>query len=123
MGGRLASNNGGASYYYIKDSDLKTTEYAKGGKEDKSGVWAVNAGYKFGRKARIGGYAKNSKADYEDYSWMAQAIYGNYADNPNRGDRAVWGGYKLYGTNTSFNAISRDDVLPRAGTSARLTHP
>ncbi len=103
---------GGASYYFIKDDDLKTTEYSKNGKEDKAGVWAVNAGYKFGRKARIGGgYANNTKADYEDYSWMAQAIYGNYADNPKRGDWSIWGGYKLYGTNTSFNAISWDDVL------------
>ncbi|MBR1579457.1 MAG: hypothetical protein IJ668_03035 [Selenomonadaceae bacterium] len=84
---------GGAAYYHIKDDDFKTTDginnnvsdgrYTDAGKEleDEASIWSVNAGYWFGHKFRIyGAYANNTKAGVEDYSWQAQARYGNFFD-------------------------------------------
>ena len=72
----------------------------------------MNAGYWFGHKFRIyGAYANNTKADVEDYSWQAQARYGNYGDRSKKGDFAIFAGYKRQGTNTSFSAVNWDDVI------------
>ena len=115
---------GGAAFYRIEDDDFKTTDginnnvsdgrYTKAGKEleDEAQIWSVNAGYWFGHKFRIyGAYANNTKADVEDYSWQAQARYGNYGDRSKKGDWALFAGYKRQGTNTSFSAINWDDVI------------
>ena len=79
----------------------------KSGGEDEASIWSVNAGYWFGHKFRVyGAYANNTKADVEDYSWQAQARYGNYGDRAKRGDFAIFAGYKRQGTNTSFSAVN-----------------
>ncbi len=109
----------GAGYYDIKDDDLKTTAYTKRGNSDKAKIWSANAGYKFNDKAQLwGAYAKNTKADYEDYSWQALFKYGNLYGGGNQGTKrgqwAVWAGYKRLGSNASFCAINWDDAF--AGT-------
>ena len=102
---------GGAGWYRIEDDDFKTNDYAKRGREDTANIWSVNAGYKFGDKAALwGSYASNTKADYEDYGWQAELDFGNYGDNPEKGDWGLWAGYRRYGTNVSF-AATTDDVL------------
>ena len=102
---------GGAGWYRIEDDDFKTDLYEKRGRENKANIWSVNAGYNFGEKLGLwGSYAKNTKADYEDYGWQAELDYGNYGDNPEKGDWGVWAGYRRYGTNVSF-AATTDDVL------------
>ena len=102
---------GGAGWYRVEDDDFKTDNYAKNGREDKANIWSVNAGYKFTDKFALwGAYANNTKADYEDYGWQAELDYGNYGDNPEKGDWGVWAGYRRYGTNVSF-AATTDDVL------------
>ena len=102
---------GGAGWYRIEDDDFKTSAYSKHGREDKANVWSVNAGYKFGEKANLwGSYAKNGKADYEDYAWQAEFDYGTYGDNPEKGDWGLWAGYRRMGSNASF-AGTYDDVL------------
>ena len=116
---------GGAAYYHVKDNDLGEGGryfgaddgsngnylYSKSGKEDTANIWSVNAGYKFTEKFGLwGSYANNTKADYEDYSWQTEVDYGNYGDNPEKGDWGVWAGYRRYGTNVSF-AATTDDVL------------
>ena len=102
---------GGAGWYRIEDDDFKTDLYAKRGREDKANIWSVNAGYRFGERAALwGSYAKNTKADYEDYGWQAEFDYGTYGDNPEKGDWGLWAGYRRYGTNLSF-AATTDDVL------------
>ena len=102
---------GGAGWYRIDDDDFKTIVYSKHGREDTANIWSVNAGYKFSDKANLwGAYAKNTKADYEDYGWQAEMDYGTYGDNPEKGDWNVFAGYRRYGTNVSF-AATTDDVL------------
>ncbi len=106
---------GGAAYYHIEDDDLKTAGRGysdKNGGEDEASIWSANAGYWFGHKFRVyGAYAQNTKADVEDYSWQAQARYGNYGDLSKKGDWAIFAGYKRQGTNTSFSAVNWDDVI------------
>ena len=102
---------GGAGWYRVEDDDFKNVLYAKHGREDKANIWSVNAGYKFTDKLALwGAYANNTKADYEDNAWQAELDYGNYGDNPEKGDWGVWAGYRRYGTNVSF-AATTDDVL------------
>ena len=102
---------GGAGWYRIEDDDFKTDAYSKHGNDDKANIWSANAGYRFGEKAGLwGSYAKNTKADYEDYGWQAEFDYGTYGDNPEKGDWGLWAGYRRYGTNVSF-AATTDDVL------------
>ena len=102
---------GGAAWYRLEDDDFLSEDYAKGGNEDKANIWSVNAGYSFTDKLGLwGSYAKNTKADYEKYGWQAQVDYGNYDDNPEKGDWGVWAGYRRYGTNVSF-AATDDDVM------------
>ena len=115
---------GGAAYYHIEDDDFGTSKsrnyaYSKNGKEDEASIWSVNAGYKFGRKAKLwGAYAQNTKADYEDKSWQALFAYGDLYgggnQNTKKGQWAVWAGYKKLGSNTSLCAINWDDAF--AGT-------
>ena len=80
---------GGAAYYHIEDDDFKTAGRGYSDKadgEDEASVRSANAGYWFGHKFRVyGAYAQNTKADVEDYSWQAQARYGNYGDRSKRG--------------------------------------
>ncbi|MBR1396518.1 MAG: putative porin [Selenomonadaceae bacterium] len=102
---------GGAGWYRIDDDDLRTTAYSRHGREDSANIWSVNAGYKFSDKVNLwGAYANNTKADYEDYGWQAEFDYGNYGDNPEKGDWNVFAGYRRYGSNVSF-AATTDDVL------------
>ncbi len=110
---------GGAAYYHLKDDDFKSAYYAKGAKEDEAGIWSVNAGYKFSKKAQLwGAYADNTKADYEDNSWQALFKYGTLYGGGNQGTKkgewAVWAGYKKLGSNASLCAINWDDAF--AGT-------
>ncbi len=102
---------GGAGWYRLEDDDFKNAGYAKRGREDTANIWSVNAGYNFSDKFGLwGSYANNTKADYEDYGWQAEVDFGNYGDNPEKGDWGVWAGYRRYGTNVSF-AATTDDVL------------
>ena len=102
---------GGAGWYRLKDDDFMTYDYSNNGDEDEANIWSVNAGYTFTEKFGLwGSYAKNTKADFEDYGWQAQVDYGNYGDNPEKGDWGLWAGYRRYGTNVSF-AATDDDVL------------
>ena len=102
---------GGAAYYRLKDDDLQSDNYSANAREDTADIWSLNAGYRFGSKALLwGAYADNTRADYENYSWQAALDLGNYGDNPEKGDWALWAGYRRYGTNVSF-AASTDDVL------------
>ena len=115
---------GGAGYYHIKDDDFGTSAnpnyaYNDDGDEDTANIWSVNAGYQFGRKARLwGAYANNTKADNEDKSWQALFEYGDLYGGGNqstkKGQWAVWAGYKKLGSNTSLCAINWDDAF--AGT-------
>lgn len=102
---------GAASYYYAKDDDFKTGFYSNGGNEDKAGVWAVGLGYKVNDMFNIhGAYAKNSKADYQNYGWDALAYFGNYNDAAEAGNWAVWGGYSRFGQNVAIASSQGDDV-------------
>lgn len=102
---------GAASYYHAKDDDFQTTFYSKNGNEDKAGVWAVGLGYKVNDMFNIhGAYAKNSKADYQDYGWDALAYFGNYNDAAEAGNWAVWGGYSRFGENVAIASSQGDDV-------------
>ena len=110
---------GGAGYYHIEDDDFKNVFYSDNGKEDEANIWSVNAGYKFGRKAKLwGSFAQNTKADVEDNSWQALFEYGDLYGGGNQGTKkgqwAVWAGYKKLGSNTSLCAINWDDAF--AGT-------
>ena len=105
---------GGAGWYRLEDDDFKNVLYEKRAREDKANIWSANAGYKFTEKLNLwGSYAKNTKADYEDYAWQAQLDYGNYGDNPEKGDWGVWAGYRRQGTNVSF-APTAEDVIAGA---------
>ena len=116
---------GGAGFYHLRDSDFgnewyyygaengsrRNQLYSNSGKEDTANIWSVNAGYKFGEKATLwGSYAQNTTADFEDDAWQAEVDFGNYGDNPEKGDWGIWAGYRRYGTNVSF-AATTDDVL------------
>ncbi len=120
---------GGAGYYHIKDDDFKTMSvdgvkipnyaYSNQGDEGTANIWSVNAGYKFGRKAKLwGAYAQNSRADFEDKSYQALFAYGDLYgggnQNTKKGQWAVWAGYKKLGSNASLCAINWDDAF--AGT-------
>ncbi len=102
---------GQASYYYAKDKDFKSTLYSNGGNEDKAGVWAVGLGYKVNDMFNIhGAYAKNSKADGQNYGWDALAYFGNYNDAAEAGNWAIWGGYSRFGENVALASSQGDDV-------------
>ena len=119
---------GGLGYYGLKDDDFKyinidgerfaNTFYSRHGNTDKAQIWSVNAGYRLGKAQLWGAYAKNSKADYEAYSWQALLKYGDLYGGGNQGTHkgqwAVWAGYKRLGTNSSPIAINWDDAY--AGT-------
>ena len=115
---------GGAGYYQIKDDDFGTERnpnyfYSKKGTTNKANIWSVNAGYRFNDLFQIwGSYAKNTKADFEDYSFQALVKYGNLYgggnQNTKKGQWAVWAGYKRLGSNASLIGINWDDAF--AGT-------
>lgn len=103
----------GAGWYHVKDDDLKTVFYSKGGTEDTANIWSVNGGYRFSDNINLwGAYAKNSKADYENDSWQVQLDFGNYVGDYgiSKGDWGLWAGYRRYGTNVSFSPLE-DDVM------------
>ncbi len=122
----------GAGYYQIKDDDFKfngtdpdgnkipNASYTRHNDSDKAKIWSVNAGYQFGSKAKLwGAYAKNSEADFENYSWQALFNYGNLYGGGGqygvkKGRWSVWAGYKRLGSNASLCAINWDDAY--AGT-------
>ena len=102
---------GQASYYYAKDDDFKTNFYSKGGNEDKAGAWAVGLGYKVSDVFKIhGAYAKNSKADDQNYGWDALAEFGNYNDAAEAGNWSIWAGYSRFGQNVALASSQGDDV-------------
>ena len=102
---------GQASYYYAKDKDFKTGFYSKGGNEDKAGVWAVGLGYKVSDVFKVhGAYAKNSKADDQNYGWDALAEFGNYNDAAEAGNWSIWAGYSRFGENVALASSQGDDV-------------
>ena len=116
---------GGAGWYLVKDDDFRNAveeidgeeftspnyAYSKNGKENKANIWTVNLGYKFTELLSVkGAYAQNIKADYENKSWHAELDYGDYDDASEKGQWAVYAGYRKYGTNVSF-APTEDDAL------------
>ncbi|MBQ7705101.1 MAG: S-layer homology domain-containing protein [Selenomonadaceae bacterium] len=102
---------GGAAWYQVKDDDFKTVNYSNGGDTDKANIWSANLGYAFNDNFSISGaYAQNTKADTEKYSWQASLNFGNYDDNPEKGDWSFGAGYRRYGTNVSF-APTAEDVI------------
>ena len=101
---------GGGAWYYIKDDDL-IWQKRSGNGDKKAGIWTANLGYKFSEMLTLkGAYAKNTKANIEDYSWHAELDFGDYDDASERGQWAVYGGYRRYGTNVSF-APTDDDTM------------
>ena len=113
---------GQASYYYAKDRDFRAgvartrngvttyTPYSNGN-TDKAGVWAVGLGYKVNDLFKVhAAYAKNTKADYQNYGWDALAEFGNYNDAAEAGNWSVWGGYSRFGDNVALASSQGDDV-------------
>ncbi len=101
---------GGGAWYLIKDDDLIAQKRNERG-DKKANIWTANLGYKFSDMLTLkGAYAKNTKADIENYSWHAELDYGNYDDASEKGQWAVYGGYRRYGTNVSF-APTDDDTM------------
>ncbi|MBE8954467.1 MAG: S-layer homology domain-containing protein [Quinella sp. 2Q5] len=118
---------GGAGWYHIKDDDLAwgRTQYVEntilnGNTEakqyNKANIWTVNLGYRFTDKLTLsGGYARNTKADWEKNSWQAELNYGDYEDASEKGQWSVWAGYRKYGTNVSFVPTAEDALLGTRG--------
>ena len=122
---------GGAGWYHLKDDDLawsrnniyrgirdgeidpdSASEVKKGMKSsNKADIWTVNLGYKFNEKLKLfGGYAHNTKADWEKNSWQAELNYGDYDDASEKGQWSVWAGYRKYGSNVSFLPTAEDAI-------------
>lgn len=102
---------GGGSWYYAKNSDFRNTFYSNDGTTDKANIWAANLGYRVAENLTVSGaYAKNSKADREDYGWDALIRLGNYRDYSDQGDWAVWAGYSRFGYNVAIASDQTDDV-------------
>ncbi len=140
---------GGAAWYHIKDDDLAWSRRAYLDQYDlgefyddygyfdsseaksamkrynKADIWTVNLGYKFNEKLKLsGGYARNTKADFEKDSWQAELRYGDYGNPVTRtgdwrdnnlkvakGQWAVWTGYRKFGSNATLAGTMYDDVL------------
>lgn len=109
---------GGASYYHIKDDDLAWSKKNFLGDTgtiknyNKADIWTINLGYKFNDKLSIhGAYARNTKADWENNSWQAELTYGDYDDNPEKGQWSVFTAYRKFGTNTTLQGSVFDDVM------------
>ena len=102
---------GGGSWYYAKNSDFRNTFYSNDGTTDKANIWAANLGYRVAENLTVSGaYAKNSKADREDYGWDALIRLGNYRDYSDQGDWAVWAGYSRFGYNVAIASDQTDDI-------------
>jgi len=98
---------GGAGFYYVKDKDLINFDG-----NDKANIWSVNLGYRFSDKWKISGdFARNSKATTEKNSWQTELTFGNYDDAPEKGQWAVWTGYRKFGQGVSFSGTTEDDIL------------
>ena len=107
---------GGVGWYRLKDDDFKTPFYSKNGDEDTANIVSANAGYRLSDYSQIwGAYAKNTKADIENYSWQTQLEFGNYADNPVRGDWGLSMGYRRYVMNVSFMPTENDAMYGTKG--------
>ena len=123
---------GGAAWYHIKDDDLAWSRRQFINKIDdgtidvtdkdslkhgmkrynKADVWTVNLGYKFSDLLTLsGGYAHNTKADFEKNSWQAELNYGNYDDASEKGQWSVWSGYRKFGTNATLMGTVDDDAM------------
>ena len=103
---------GGLGYYYMKDEDLRDTDYySKDRSTNKASIITANLGYRFTDKFSLtADYARNSKADYEKTSWQAILDYGTYNNAKVKGSWDVYLGYRKYGYNTSFMP-TEDDTL------------
>jgi len=114
---------GGAAWYHIKDDDLawSRNQYvetvinsgdANAERYNKADIWTVNLGYRFTDKLMLtGGYARNTKADFEKNSWQAELNYGDYDDASEKGQWSVWAGYRKFGTNATLAGTVEDDAL------------
>ena len=101
---------GGGAWYLLKDDDL-IMQKRNGNGDKKASIWTANLGYNFNELLALkGAYAKNTKANVEDYSWHAELDLGNYDDASEKGQWSVYGGYRRYGSNVSF-APTEDDTL------------
>ncbi len=101
---------GGGAWYYLKDDDL-IWQKKNGNGDKKANIWTANLGYKFTDMLSVkGAYAKNTKANIEDYSWHAEVDYGNYDDASEKGQWSIFAGYRRYGSNVSF-APTEDDAM------------
>ena len=94
----------------MKDHDFP---YIYGNKDDeKASIWSINLGYKFTPLFKItADYARNGKADFGKNSWQVELRYGNYANASERGQWAVWTGYRKFGLGTSLAGTTEDDIL------------
>ena len=109
---------GGAGYYHIEDDDFawrgrKIFCNANTiGNYNRADIWTVNLGYQLGNKFSIhSAYAKNTKADWENNSWQVELTYGDYDDNPKKGQWSVFAAYRKFGTNTTLQGSVYDDVM------------
>ena len=103
---------GGAGYYHIKDQDLWFVSDSRNRTYDKANVWSLNLGYRFSDKLKLSGsYAHNTKADVQKTSWQAELRYGNYNAAKEKGQWAVWTGYRKLGYGASFAATADDDIM------------
>ncbi len=123
---------GGAAWYHIKDDDLAwsrrqflnkvdngTIDATDNGalkrgmkRYNKADIWTVNLGYRFNDLLTLsGGYAHNTKADFEKNSWQAELNYGTYDDASEKGQWSVWTGYRKFGTNVTLAGTVDDDAM------------
>lgn len=106
---------GGVGYYHVRDRDVmlfgkRFNRY--GTEENKASIWSLNLGYRFNEKANLyGSYARNSKADFEKDAWQIEFRYGDYANASEKGQWAVWTGYRKFGQGVSFAGTTEDDIL------------
>ena len=101
---------GGLSWYHVKDDDLWWV--SKDTDDNKANIWGVNLGYRFSPKLKLsGGYVQNTKAEFEKNAWQAELRYGNYAAASQKGQWAVWAGYRKFGQGVSFAGTTQDDIL------------
>lgn len=101
---------GGLGYYHVKDHDFPMVYMNK--TDEKANIWSVNLGYKFTPLFKItADYARNGKADFGKNSWQVELRYGNYDNAKERGQWAVWTGYRKFGLGTSLAGTTEDDIL------------
>jgi len=102
--------SGGAAYYRVLN-DSFTLLKNNLEREDQANIWAINAGYKFNKKANLwANWATNANADYQKNSWQAQFTYGDYADAKKAGSWNLYAAYRKFGYGSTVAGTVSDDV-------------